>query len=166
IGYPVAVKTAALQHKSDVGGVRLGVTGKTGLRAAYRDLARLGPAVTVSAMAPPGVEVSVGFVRDPAFGPLVVVAAGGTLVELLADRVLACPPLSRGRARELLNGLRIRPLLDGWRGGPPADVDALLDVVVAVGQMAVDLADRYTAVEANPVIVSPTGAVAVDVLTV
>lgn len=166
IGYPVAVKTAALQHKSDVGGVRLGVTGETGLRAAYRDLARLGPAVTVSAMVPPGVEVSVGFVRDPAFGPLVVVAAGGTLVELLADRVLACPPLSRGRARELLNRLRIRPLLDGWRGGPPADVDALLDVVVAVGQMAVDLADRYTAVEANPVIVSPTGAVAVDVLTV
>lgn len=166
IGYPVAVKTAALQHKSDVGGVRLGVTGETGLRAAYRDLARLGPAVTVSAMVPPGLEVSVGFVRDPAFGPLVVVAAGGTLVELLADRVLACPPLSRGRARELLNRLRIRPLLDGWRGGPPADVDALLDVVVAVGQMAVDLADRYTAVEANPVIVSPTGAVAVDVLTV
>jgi hypothetical protein len=112
------------------------------------------------------VEVSVGFVCDPAFGPLVVVAAGGTLVELLADRVLACPPLSRDRARELLAALRIRPLLDGWRGAPPADVDALADVVVGFGQMAVDLADRYAAVEANPVIVSPGGAIAVDVLTV
>ncbi len=165
IGYPVAMKTAGAQHKSDVGGVRLGITDEAGVREAYRDLVRLGPAVTVSAMAPPGVEVSVGFVRDPAFGPLVVVAAGGTLVELLADRVLACPPLSRDRARELLQGLRIRPLLDGWRGCPPADVDALLDVIVSFGRMAVDLADRYTAVEANPVIVSSTGAVAVDVLT-
>lgn len=166
IGYPVVAKTAAVQHKSDVGGVRLGITDESALREAYGDLARLGPTVTVSAMATPGVEVSVGFVCDPVFGPLVVVAAGGTLVELLADRVLACPPLSRDRARELLAALRIRPLLDGWRGAPPADVDALADVIVGFGQMAVDLADRYAAVEANPVIVSPRGAVAVDVLTV
>jgi acetate---CoA ligase (ADP-forming) len=164
IGYPVAVKTTVAQHKSDVGGVKLGVADAAALRVAYRDLASLGASVTVSAMAPPGVEVSVGFVTDPAFGPLVVVAAGGTLVELLADRVVACPPLHRDRARELLQRLRIRPLLDGWRGGPAVDVDALLDVIVGFGQMAVDLGDRYAAVEANPVIVSPEGAVAVDVL--
>ncbi|KRE27718.1 acetyl-CoA synthetase [Mycobacterium sp. Soil538] len=166
IGYPVAVKTVAVQHKSDAGGVRLGIADEATLCDAYRDLARLGPAVTVSAMAAPGVEVSVGFVGDPAFGPLVVVAAGGTLVELLADRVLAYPPLSRDRAREIVAALRIHPLLDGWRGAPPVDVDALVDVIVGFGQMAVDLADRYAAVEANPVIVSPAGAVAVDVLTI
>ncbi|TRW82728.1 acetate--CoA ligase family protein [Mycolicibacterium sp. 018/SC-01/001] len=164
IGYPVAVKTTAAEHKSDVGGVVLDVGDDDALHKAYRGLAMLGPTVTVSAMAPAGVEVSVGYVCDAAFGPLVVVAAGGTLVELLADRAVACPPVSRERAQNMLARLKIRALLDGWRGGPAADVDALVDVVVAFGQMAVDLADRYSAVEANPVIVSPSGAVAVDVL--
>lgn len=166
IGYPVALKTEAARHKSDVGGVVLGVGQEAALTQAYRTMARLGPPVSVSAMAEPGVEVSVGFVRDEAFGPLLVVAAGGTLVELLADRVIACPPLSASGARKLLDSLRIRPLLAGWRGAPAADVDALCDVIVAMGRMAVDLADMYDAVEVNPVIVSPHGAVAVDVLAI
>ncbi|HYJ57552.1 MAG TPA: acetate--CoA ligase family protein [Mycobacterium sp.] len=167
VGYPVALKTVGVDHKSDVGGVILGVADEARLDDAYLSLAgRLGPSVTVSAMAPPGVEVSVGFVRDEAFGPLVVVAAGGTLVELLADRVIACPPLSRSQATELVDSLRIRPLLAGWRGALPADVEALADVVVAIATMAVELAEVFDAVEANPVIVSPHGAVAVDVLAV
>ena len=164
IGYPVALKTTAVQHKSDLGGVILGIEDEQALRDAYATMSHLGPTVTVSAMVQGGVEVSVGFVRDEAFGPLVVVAAGGTLVELLADRAIACPPLSRARATELVDSLRIRPLLAGFRGTPPGDVDALIDVVVAFGHMAVDLATTYDAVEANPVIVSPRGAVAVDVL--
>ena len=77
-----------------------------------------------------GVEVSVGFVRDEAFGPLVVVAAGGTTVELLADRVVVCPPISHAHALRLLDGLRMRPLLAGWRGAPAVDIDALAGVVV------------------------------------
>lgn len=166
IGYPVALKTAGALHKSDVGGVVLGIGNAEALHLAYDSMVALGPDVTVSAMAPPGVEVSVGFVRDDAFGPLVVVAAGGTLVELLGDRAIACPPLSRTRAGELVDSLRIRPILDGWRGGPRTDIDALIDVVVAVGRMAAELADDYDAVEANPVIVSPGGAVAVDLLVV
>ncbi|VEG51456.1 acetyl-CoA synthetase, putative [Mycolicibacterium aurum] len=166
IGYPVVLKTAAALHKSDVGGVVLGIGDDTAVRRAYDGMAALGGDVTVSAMASSGIEVSVGFVRDDAFGPLVVVAAGGTLVELLDDRAIAYPPLSRMRATELVDSLRIRPLLDGWRGGPRADVDALIDVVVAFGRMAVELADVYDAVEANPVIVAPRGAVAVDVLAV
>ncbi len=167
IGYPVALKTVGVEHKSDVGGVVLGIADEAHLADAYLAMAEsLGPSVAVSAMAPQGIEVSVGFVRDDAFGPLVVVAAGGTLVELLADRVIACPPLSRRRARELVDSLRIRPLLDGWRGAPPVDVEALIDVIVAIATMAVELGDVFDAVEANPVIVSPLGAVAVDVLTV
>ena len=167
IGYPVVLKTAGVEHKSDVGGVVLGITHEGQLADAYLQMSEsLGPSVAVSAMAPPGIEVSVGFVRDDAFGPLVVVAAGGTLVELLADRVIACPPLSRRRARELVDSLRIRPLLDGWRGAPPVDVEALIDVIVAIATMAGELGDVFDAVEANPVIVSPLGAVAVDVLTV
>jgi acetate---CoA ligase (ADP-forming) len=167
IGYPVVLKTASALHKSDVGGVALGLADDEELTAAYAMMTRsLGPVVTVQPLVAGGIEVSVGFVRDDAFGPLVVVAAGGTLVELLADRVVACPPLSHAAARRLLDGLRIRPLLAGWRGQPAVDVDALADVVVRFSEMAAELGDAFDAVEANPVIASPTGAIAVDALKI
>ena len=166
-GYPVVVKTVAVEHNSDVGGVALNLVDATAVRAAYADLAqRLGPSVTVQPMVPGGVEVSVGVVRDATFGPLFVVAAGGTLVELLADRVLACPPVSHGRAVEMLDALRIRRLLDGWRGGPAADVGALADAIVGFSELATELGDSLEAVEANPLIVSVSGVVAVDALVV
>ncbi|MCV7421097.1 acetate--CoA ligase family protein [Mycobacterium yunnanensis] len=166
-GYPVVLKTVAAQHKSDVGGVVLGLADASAVRSAYADLAhRLGPSVTVQPMVPAGVEVSVGVVRDAVFGPLVVVAAGGTLVELVADRALACPPVSWGGALRMLGTLRIRPLLDGWRGAAAADVSALADVIVGFSALATELGDSIEAVEANPVIVSPTGAIAVDALVV
>jgi hypothetical protein len=165
VGYPVVLKTVAALHKSDVGGVVLDIADGKSLRRAYAVMAdALGSAVTVEPMVSPGVEVSVGIVRDPAFGPLLIVAAGGTLVELLADRVVACPPVSRVGARRLLDGLRIRPLLDGWRGQPPVDVDALADVIAAFSQMAGEIGDLVDAVEANPVIASAHGVVAVDAL--
>ena len=133
--------------------------------AAYTAMVQsLGPAVTVQPMVTDGVEVSVGFVRDDAFGPLVVVAAGGTLVELLADRVVACPPVSHAGAQRLLTGLRIAPLLGGWRGASAVDIDALADVVVRFSDMAIELGEVFAAVEANPVIASPGGVVAVDAL--
>jgi acyl-CoA synthetase (NDP forming) len=167
IGYPVALKTAGAQHKSDIGGVVLDLADEAGLTQAYTSMAQsLGPAVTVDTMAGAGVEVSVGFVRDPAFGPLIVVAAGGVLVELLADRAVACPPLSHRQARELLDNLRIRPLLDGWRGSPAVDVDGLVDVILGFATLATELGDVFEAVEANPVIVSVTGVVAVDALII
>lgn len=167
VGYPVVLKTLAAEHKSDVGGVALNLADAAAVRTAYTDLARrLGPAATVSPMVPAGIEVSVGVVRDVTFGPLVVVAAGGTLVELLADRALACPPVSRAGALRMLDSLRIRPLLDGWRGGPAADLTALADVIVGFSRLAMELADDVEAVEANPVIASPTGAIAVDALVI
>ncbi|MDX1892373.1 acetate--CoA ligase family protein [Mycolicibacterium sp. 050158] len=166
-GYPVVLKTVAAEHKSDVGGVALDLGDAAAVRAAYADLAaRLGPAVTVQPMVPGGVEVSVGVVCDATFGPLVVVAAGGTLVELLADRTLACPPVSPVGAMRLLDGLRLRPLLDGWRGSAAVDVPALADVIVGFATLATELGDAIEAVEANPVIASPKGAVAVDVLVI
>jgi succinyl-CoA synthetase beta subunit len=165
VGYPVALKTAGALHKSDVGGVALNLADEAALGAAYTAMVQsLGPAVTVQPMVTDGVEVSVGFVRDDAFGPLMVVAAGGTLVELLADRVVACPPLSRQGALRLLDRLRIRRLLGGWRGKPAVDLDALADAIVLFSEMATELGDVFEAVEANPVIVSPDGAVAVDAL--
>ncbi len=75
-----------------------------------------------------------------------------------------CPPVSHAGARRMLDGLRICPLLDGWRGQPAADIDALTDVIVAFSQMAIEIGDVVDAVEANPVIASPHGVVAVDAL--
>ncbi|WP_101952794.1 acetate--CoA ligase family protein [Mycobacterium sp. 3519A] len=165
IGYPVVLKTAGAQHKSDVGGVALDLTDTEQLAAAYAAMTRsLGPVVTVQPMVADGVEVSVGFVRDDAFGPLLVVAAGGTLVELLADRVVALPPVSHAGALALLGRLRIRPLLAGWRGAPAVDVASLAEVIVGFSQMAVECGEVVDAVEANPVIASEHGVVAVDAL--
>jgi acyl-CoA synthetase (NDP forming) len=169
VGWPVVLKTAApgVAHRFDVAGVITGLHDAAAVEAAYADLAaRLGPAVSVHRQVAAGVELSVGLVRDDALGLMVVVAAGGVLVELLSDRAVALPPLSRDGARRMVDRLRIRPLLDGFRGSPPADVDALVDVVVAVSRLAHERGDELAALDLNPVIVSPEGAVAVDVLVV
>jgi acyl-CoA synthetase (NDP forming) len=169
IGYPVALKTAAAEvlHKTEADGVRLGLADADAVRAAYEDVAgRLGPDVTIAAMAPPGVEVALGIVRDSTFGPLVLVGAGGVLVELLHDRKLALPPIDEDAARRLIDGLAIRPLLDGVRGAPPSDVDALAHAVSRLSVLAAEVGDVITELDINPVIVSPQGCVAVDVLVV
>ncbi len=169
IGFPVAVKTAApgVQHKSDVGGVRLGVDDSVSLEDAYSDLERaLGPQVTVAPMAPPGIEIALGVVRDPQFGPLVLVGAGGVLVEVLKDRRLAMAPLDEIRARSMADQLKIRPLLDGVRGQPQADVDALGKAIVALSWLAHDLGEHLEAIDANPVICGPEGSIAVDALVI
>ncbi len=169
LGWPVAMKTAApgVQHKSDVGGVALGLSDPTELRAAYEDIsARLGPRVVVAPMAPQGVEVALGIVRDPTFGPLVLVAAGGVLVEVLKDRELALPPLDHARSLALIDRLRSRPLLEGVRGAPAADVDSLAEAVSRLSLLAHDLGEHIAALDVNPMIVSPAGCVAVDALVV
>jgi len=169
IGYPVAVKTAmpGITHKSDVGGVRLAVHDREGLIAAYADLSsRLGPRVTVAAMAPPGVEIHLGIVRDEQFGPLVLVAAGGVLVEVLHDRRLGLPPLDEARARRLVDELKVRPLLDEGRGQPPADVDAVVRAVVGTSWLSHDLGEHVDALDVNPIICGPKGCLAVDALVV
>ena len=169
LGYPVALKTAApdVQHKSEAGGVRLGLWDRGQLSTAYAEMAaRLGPRVTVSKIAPPGVEVALGLVHDQTFGPLVIVAAGGILVETLRDRKLGLPPLDRGGAMRLIDGLGIRPVLDGVRGAPATDVAALADAVSRLSLLAGELGDLIAELDVNPVIVSPTGCLAVDALVV
>jgi acetate---CoA ligase (ADP-forming) len=169
VGWPVALKTAApgVVHKSDVGGVLLGLDGPDRVAAAYKDLAaRLGPRVTVAAMAGPGVELALGVVADPQFGPLLMVAAGGVLVEVLGDRRFALPPVDRRQARAMLDRLAARPLLDGVRGGPPADLDAVAQAVVDLSVLAVDLGDRLAALDVNPLVAGPDGCVAADALVV
>ncbi|MGZ4129227.1 MAG: acetate--CoA ligase family protein [Actinomycetota bacterium] len=169
LGWPVVLKTAApgVQHKSDVGGVRVGIEGEAELEAAYGEISsRLGPEVTVSAMAAPGVEMALGIVRDAQLGPLVLVAAGGILVEVLGDRRLAMPPIDEARARRLIDRLKIRRLLDGVRGQLPSDVGSLARALVGLSWLAADLGERLEALDVNPVICGPDGCVAVDVLVI
>ena len=165
LGYPVALKTAAAFHKTELGGVVLGLADEASLTAAYREMsARLGNAVTVQEMAEPGVEIALGVVRDLQFGPLVMVAAGGVLIETFRDRRLALPPLDEARARRLIDRLGIRPLLGGVRGAPPADVAALASALSRLSVLARDLGDLIGALDVNPLIVGPDGCAAVDAL--
>jgi acetate---CoA ligase (ADP-forming) len=169
IGYPVVLKTAdpAIAHKSDVGGVLLGLRGPEELARAYADLSeRLGPLALVCESVPAGTELAVGIASDPDLGPLVVVGAGGVLVELLADSAVALPPVDEATARQMLAELRTGRLLAGVRGGPPADLDAVVRAITSVSALAVDLGDQILGLDVNPLICGPRGAVAVDALAV
>jgi acyl-CoA synthetase (NDP forming) len=167
IGYPVVLKTAepGIAHKSDEGGVLLGIGDKAALAAGYADLAaRFGPRVLVCETAGPGTELSVGIAADPDLGPLVVVGAGGVLVEHLADRAVALPPVGVSQARRMLSRLRVAPLLAGFRGRPPADLDAVARAIVSVSTIACELGSELAGLDINPLICGPAGAVAADVL--
>jgi acetate---CoA ligase (ADP-forming) len=165
LGYPVALKTATASHKTELGGVILGLEDGDALTAAYHEMAgRLGPAVTVQEMVEPGVEMALGVVRNPQFGPLAMVAAGGVLIESLRDRRLALPPVNEARARRIIDRLQARPLLDGVRGAPAADVTALARSLARLSLLARDLGDLIVALDVNPIIVHPHGCVAVDAL--
>ena len=169
LGYPVAVKTAmpGIAHKSELGGVRLNLPDAAAVEAAYADLAgRLGPRAVVAAMAGPGVEMALGVVVDDQFGPLVMVGAGGVHVELLGDVRFALPPFGAAEARRLIDGLRIRPVLDGGRGLPPADLDALAEALARLSVLAADLGGVVREIDLNPFIVQPKGCAAVDALVV
>ena len=168
-GYPVVLKTAnaEVRHKLEVDGVRLHLADRAAVAAAYDDLAaRLGPSVVVQPDVPSGVEVALGMWRDPLVGPLVLVAAGGALVELLAERSVALPPVTPGRAAELVARLRLSELLAGHRGGPALAREALVDAVVAFSQLALELGDLLEAVDVNPLVVGRDGVVAVDALVI
>jgi acyl-CoA synthetase (NDP forming) len=165
IGYPVALKTAApgVVHKSDAGGVVLGLANPQALAAAYADLVgRLGPGALVAEMAPAGLELALGMVRDPSFGSLVVLATGGVLVEAIGRRAVALAPLDLPGAQRLVTALGLDPLLDDLRGVGRLDRAALADTVVRFSELASDLPREVTAVDVNPVIVHPLGCVAVD----
>jgi acyl-CoA synthetase (NDP forming) len=167
--FPVVLKTAepGILHKSDVGGVQLDLADERALREAYAGMAeRIGPAALVAEMAPKGIELALGAVIDPQWGPVVMLAAGGMLIELLADRAVALAPLDAAEARAMIDSLRIRKLLDGYRGLPAADLDALVDTVVRFGWLVSDLGDLLSEVDVNPLIVGPQGACAVDGLVI
>ncbi|MEV0620327.1 acetate--CoA ligase family protein [Nonomuraea sp. NPDC050404] len=153
-----------LTHKSEAGAVVLGLTHEELRPAAAEMRARLDPAgFLVEEQAGPGVELIVGLVREPAFGPVLLAGLGGVFAEALRDTALRLCPISELDARRMLAGLRGAALLDGWRGGPAVDVDAVVKLLMAVGG-AGGLWERLELgeFELNPVIASPSGVIAVD----
>jgi acetyl coenzyme A synthetase (ADP forming)-like protein len=167
VGYPIALKASGptLVHKTDVGGVVLGVRGPAALARAWETMtSEVGAAMTdaiVQRMAEHGVETLVGAVRDPTFGPVVVFATGGTAAELIGDRVVRAAPLSRRDARDAIRALRCAPLLTGYRGSTPVDMEALEDVLLRVAFLSAEVSE-LAELDLNPVIATPSGAIVVD----
>jgi acyl-CoA synthetase (NDP forming)/GNAT superfamily N-acetyltransferase len=167
MGGPVALKAdgPGILHKSDVGGVRLGLRTADEVADAYEEMAgRLGPSMTggvVQQMAAPGVETIVGVVQDPLFGPLVMFGLGGVSTELLGDRSFRVLPLTDADAAEQVRGLRSSPLLFGYRGAPHVAVAAVEDVLQRVARLAGSVAE-VSELDVNPLIASADGATAVD----
>ena len=168
IGYPVVLKTAGVElHKSDRQGVLFDLAGADVLADAYRDLERrLGPRVLVQEQIPPGVELILGIVVDPQFGPLLCVGTGGIFVEILADLRMLMLPTSADEVRGALGALRGAPLLGGARGRPAADLDAVVRSALGLAALACDLGDRIAAIDVNPLVALPDRAVVVDALIV
>jgi acyl-CoA synthetase (NDP forming) len=169
VGYPIVLKTAmpGILHKSDVGGVKLNLADAVAAKAAYADLAaRLGPRVLIMPMAGKGTEISFGMTHDAQFGPIVMIGAGGVLIEMMKDRRFALPSFGPKTARWQIDKLSLRPLLDGKRGAKPADIDKLAEAFAAFSVLAADLDGLVSEIDVNPLIVNERGAVAVDALIV
>ncbi|MGH2640936.1 MAG: GNAT family N-acetyltransferase [Actinomycetota bacterium] len=167
LGVPVALKAVGPLHKSDVGGVRLGLSGKDAVAEAAKEMQeRLGPlgepqkGFSVQEMVE-GVEMLVGVTHDDVFGPIVACGAGGTTAELLKDVAVRVAPVTDTAAREMVRSLKTFPLLDGYRGAPRADVSALEEVILRVSALASDH-EAIREMDCNPVMVGEARAVVVD----
>jgi acyl-CoA synthetase (NDP forming) len=178
IGYPVVMKTSSpdLLHKSDLGLVKVGVDSDKAVRTTFDEQMRKArraagkngrvDGVLVCEQVSGGVEMVVGVSQDALFGPVVMAGLGGVFVEVLGDVTFRVPPFDRDEVRRMLRELKGYALLEGARGAKPADVEALVDVIVNVGRLAMDLAGDVAELDINPLIVKPRGAVALDALVV
>ena len=176
LGGPVVLKVLGFSHKTEHGAVKLDIKGTDEVRDAAVALIRLtrglnvpeSPArLLVERYEPDMVaELIVGLHRDPLFGPMLTIGSGGTLVELMADSVTLLLPATAREVQEALATLRCMPMLKGYRGGPPADVDAAVDAILAIAQYGADHAGRLEELDVNPLGIRPRGkgAVALDAL--
>jgi acetyl coenzyme A synthetase (ADP forming)-like protein len=168
IGFPVALKAgaASMVHKTEKGGVALGLTDAPAVRAAFAEMsAALGRdmgGAYVQRMAPKGHELILGVTQDPTFGPLVLLGMGGTTAELVRDTTVRLVPMTDLDAASMVRDLKTSPLLFGYRGAPAADVAAIESLVLRIAQLAQGVPE-IVELDCNPVIVSPSGAVVVDV---
>ncbi len=167
VGFPVALKTTGIAHKSESGGVVLGLATPEDVARAAAIMAQLGDRVLVERMLPPPVaELIVGIDTDPQFGPHLLVGAGGVQAELWRDTALLLLPALADEVRDALRALRIWPLLAGWRGAPPCDVEAIVEVVLRIGALALERRALILELDVNPLMVYAVGqgVVAADAL--
>jgi acyl-CoA synthetase (NDP forming) len=168
IGGPVALKVQSpdITHKTEAGAVALGIAGPSAVRDAYeRVMANAKSAhpqaairgVLVQAMAPPGLEMILGVTRDPDFGPMLMTGLGGIHVEVLRDVGFSPVPIGQDEALALLGELKGAAFLDGARGAPPADREALAELIAALSRFAADHGELIEEIDLNPVIVHPEG---------
>jgi len=168
IGGPVAVKLvdSNVLHKSDIGGVRLGIDSEASLNIALDDLESVGAkSFLIEAMAQPGVDLILGVRRDPLFGPIVVLGIGGVAAEVMEDIAVATLPINRRMAEAMPQSLLARSLLDGFRGGPTLNRSKLTDVILRLG--ATLLAnDHISEIEINPLRITAEGLIALDAVVI
>lgn len=172
LGFPVALKVVArdLAHKTEAGALALDLGSAAEVRRAGARLLAATRGHRIDGLLVQrmvrGIEVLAGVTRDPTFGPLLVLGAGGVTAEALGDTSVRPLPVTRGEIREMLTEIRSLGVLGGWRGAPPADVPALVAAVEAVARLAAALGDRLEAIDVNPIVVGPRGrgARAVDLL--
>lgn len=174
IGYPVVMKVSSpeITHKTDVGGVALDLASAEQVQAAFERIVAAAhekrpdahvTGVTLQKMVtdPAGRELIIGAKRDRIFGTVLLVGAGGTAAELFQDRAIELPPLNERLARRMITSLRSWPLLQGWRGRPPVDVDRLIEVLMRLSYLVADYPE-IKELDVNPLLVTPTGAIALD----
>jgi acyl-CoA synthetase (NDP forming) len=173
IGYPVVLKVQSrdIAHKTEVGGVRLGLRTAAEVRRAYAEVKSAArgvrfEGVLVSQQVEPVAELIAGISSDPQFGNMVLVGMGGIFTESLRDVSLRMPPIDEQTAAEMLEELRGANVLDGVRGRPPADRASLVKVLVALSDIALDLGERLVELDINPLFALPAGALAGDALLV
>ena len=177
IGYPVALKieSAQIPHKTEAGGVMLGIKDEAALAVAYKQIvanaARYAPnanvaGVLIQKMAADGVDMVVGLQNDAVFGIVVMVGIGGIHVEILKDVVFRTAPVTESEAGRMLDELKAKAILDGARGRPAVDRSALIKLLVAVSQFGAGGSEWLAQLDLNPVRVSDAGAVAVDWLMI
>jgi acetate---CoA ligase (ADP-forming) len=176
IGYPVVLKAVAakLLHKSDAGAVALHLADDDAVRAAYERIAgnvrRAGiealDAMLVCQEIGGGLELVLGLNRDPEMGLIVMAGSGGVLLELTKDVAFAAPPITRDKARAMIERTHAARLMRGYRSSPVLDADAMVDALIALGRIADDLGDVVQSIDINPFVVLPRGGFALDALFV
>jgi acyl-CoA synthetase (NDP forming) len=158
MGFPVALKALGVAHKSEAGAVKLNLRDEAAVRGAAGQLVGLGSGLYVERMVEGGVaELIVGVTRDPLFGSVMTVGTGGVLVELLKDSATLLLPASRDEVEAALRGLKMFPLLDGFRGRPKADLAVAIDAVLKISGFALANADTLAELDVNPLIVCTEG---------
>ena len=165
--YPLAVKALGLAHKTEAGGVELNIADPAALRQSIARLAPLGTGVFAEEMVTGGIaELMVGVTQDPVLGPVLTIATGGTLVELLQDSATLLLPATDTEIRTALSGLRLYPLLTGFRGRPSADIDGVVTAISAIAGFAGHHAAELIELDINPLIITADHACAADALLV